>query len=237
MPRNPAVSVIIPSYNEEKYISHSLEGLEDQTFKNFETIVVDKDSTDATQEIARSYGAKVVSEPRKGIGLARNTGSKVAKGDLLVFLDADTRPHPELLGVYSKAFDDDSVTAATGPILPIENSSRRIRWGFKFVSVFFVKSSILIGRPSVVGLNFAVTKDAFRKVGGFDEKLATYEDWDLSLRLRKVGKIKYLDDALVHTSARRVQAWGIYGFFRYHTGNMFRYHLLGKPKENYDPIR
>ncbi len=233
----PAISVIIPTFNEEKYISHSLEGLQGQTFKDFETIVVDKDSTDSTREIAQRYGAKVILEKANGVGIARNRGAQAARGNILVFLDADTRPHPKLLSIYKRAFESRAIAAATGPILPLEEADRRMRLGFKFVSVFFVKSSIKLGKPSIVGLNFAVKKDVFREVGGFNEKLATYEDWDLSLRLRDEGVIAYLDNALVHTSTRRIKAWGMLGFFGYHAGNMLRYHLLGKPKEYYEPIR
>lgn len=233
----PEISVIIPAFNEQKYIRNSLGGLREQTFKNFETVVVDGNSSDNTRKIAHEYGAKVVVEKRKGIGRARNRGAAVAKGSILVFLDADTRPSRNLLKVYRNAFAKMKIVAATGPIEPLEKTSRRVRMGFKFVSVFFVKSSILVGRPSVVGLNFAVRKSAFRRVGGFNEKYATYEDWDLSLRLRRAGRIEYLDNALAYTSARRIEAWGISGFFRYHVGNMARYHVLRKPKEYYEPIR
>jgi GT2 family glycosyltransferase len=134
-------------------------------------------------------------------------------------------------------FADRKVIAATGPILPLEKTSRRMNLGFKFVSILFVKASILIGRPSVVGSNFAVRSSSFRKVGGFNEKFLTYEDYDLSLRLRRQGEIRYLDDAVVHASIRRVKAWGIFGYFSYHMGNIIRYSLVKKPKETYEPIR
>ncbi len=127
--------------------------------------------------------------------------------------------------------------AATGPILPLEKTSRRMNLGFKFVSILFVKASILIGRPSVVGSNFAVRRSAFKNVGGFNEKFLTYEDYDLSLRLRRQGEIRYLDGAVVHASIRRVKAWGIIGYFTYHMGNIIRYSLVKKPKETYEPIR
>jgi len=229
------VSVIIPAFNEEKYIKYVEEGLRMQTFKDFEVIVVDGGSTDRTREIARKF-AKVILEKRKGIGLGRNTGAKNAKGSILVFIDADTKPSPQLISVYANAFKD-GVIAATGPILPLEKSSKRIEMGYKFVSILFVKIAILIGKPSLVGSNFAVRRAAFEKVGGFNEKFATYEDWDLSNRLKKLGKIVYIDNAIVHTSTRRINAWGIHGYFNYHVGNMIRYHLFKKPKEHYEPIR
>ncbi len=236
MKSDVAISVIIPALNEEKYIRYVFEGLRSQTFKDFETIVVDGNSTDRTREIARKY-AHVIIDKHKGIGRARNSGAKVAKGDLLVFLDADTRPSKTLLETYHRAFASSDISAATGPILPLERTKRRVNLGYKFVSVLFVKTSILFGRPSIVGLNFAVRKGIFEKVKGFNERYQTYEDWDLSLRIRKLGRIAYLDDAVVYTSVRRIKAWGVSGFFLYHTLNIFRYHLLGKPNEEYAPIR
>ena len=79
---SPAISVIIPALNEEKYIGNVLDALRKQTFKDFEIIVVDGNSTDRTREIAKK-SAKVIIEKRPRIGLARNTGAKLAKADLL----------------------------------------------------------------------------------------------------------------------------------------------------------
>lgn len=238
MDKQPAMSVIIPALNEEKYIRHVLEGLMEQTFKDFEIIVSDNGSEDRTREIARKFPkVRVVVEKRRGISINRNTGARAAKGELLVFLDADTKPSERLLEAYYGAFKDKRTVAATGPIFPLERTNRRTRFGYRLVSEFFVKSSIMAGRPSVIGLNFAVRKKVFQKIGGFNEKFVTYEDWDLSLRLRKEGRIGYVDGAVVYTSARRIKAWGISGFFLYHAGNVVRYHILKKPKENYELIR
>lgn len=236
MKEGPAISVIIPSFNEERYIGHVIDGLKKQTFRDFEAIVVDKNSTDATRRIV-GKNARFILEGRPGIGRARNTGAKAAKGRILVFLDADTRPSTGLLQEYFKAFREPSVVAATGPILPLEEASRRVGAGYWVVSVLFVKLSILFGRPSVVGLNFAARKDVFERIGGFNERFQTYEDWDLSLRLRRAGRIVYLKKAVVETSVRRVKAWGVSGFFIYHSLNIIRYHLFGRPNEEYEPIR
>lgn len=234
---NPEISVIIPALNEEKYIKYPISGLEHQSFKGgFETIVVDGGSEDKTRDIAQK-SAKVVVDLRKGAGAGRNKGASISKGKILVFIDADTKPTSDLLSAYANAFKDKEIVAATGPIYPLEKANLRIRLGYKFVSVYFVKFTIKIGMPSVVGSNFAVRADAFRKIKGFDESLLTYEDWDLSNKLKKLGKITYVNRAVVKTSVRRVAAWGISGYFIYHVINMFMYNFFKKARKNYQTIR
>ncbi len=232
----PEISVIIPALNEEKYIKYPISGLSKQTFKNFETVVVDGGSTDRTRDIAKRH-ARVIIERRKGAGAARNSGANVSKGSIYVFMDADTMPSRGLLSAYDDIFKDRSVVAATGPIYPLEKTNLRIKWGYKFVSVLFVKFTIAIGLPSVVGSNFAVRADTFNKMHGFDPKLLTYEDWDLSMKLKKLGKIAYVKGASVRTSARRVVAWGVWGYFIYHTINIFMYNLFKRTRSNYKTIR
>ena len=174
---------------------------------------------------------------KEGAAAARNTGARAARGSVLLFLDADTEPSPSLLRSYHTAFRDNSVVASTGPIYPIEQARRAVRWGYKFVSVYFVKASILLHRPSIVGSNFAARADAFRKAGGFNDKFITYEDWDLSNRLKRYGKVRYMDSAKVYTSSRRIAAWGIKGFFGYYLVNIFLYHATKKPSASYKRIR
>ncbi|MDE1856221.1 MAG: glycosyltransferase [Candidatus Micrarchaeota archaeon] len=232
----PTISVVIPTLNEEKYIRIPLEALKAQTYRDFEVIIADKASKDRTREIARKYGARVVIQKKAGISAGRNAGAKVAKGRILVFIDADTKPSKHLLGVYSRAFGDGTV-AATGPIYALERSGTLMRLGYIFVSVLFVRASIILGQPSIVGSNFAVDAKTFRKIGGFNEKLITYEDWDLSRRIKHLGKIKFLHGAHVETSTRRVAKWGIGEYFAYHVGNMLRYRLFKSSNDDYAPIR
>ncbi len=236
MKKSPQISVVIPALNEERYIGHVFEGLSRQILKDFEVIVVDGDSKDKTREIARKNGARVIIEMRKGIGLARNTGAKASRGKIVVFIDADTKPSPTLLDAYWTGMGDD-VVAATGPILPLEDSKRTISLGYRFVGTLFVRLTINIGRPALVGSNFAVQKKAFDKVHGFNKDLMTYEDWDLSARIKKLGRILYIDDALVYTSVRRVQQWGIVGYVLFYTSNFLKYHIFKKTHMKYEQIR
>ena len=82
------LSIIIPTYNEEKYLPKLLKCVKKQTYKNYEIIVADADSADKTRQIAKKYGCRVVKGGMPAIG--RNNGAKAAKGDILLFLDADS---------------------------------------------------------------------------------------------------------------------------------------------------
>lgn len=231
-----AISVIIPALNEEKYIRKAFQGLRVQSFRNFETIVVDGNSSDRTAQIARKH-ARVIISRRRGVGLSRNIGARSAKGDVLVFMDADTKPSKDLLLNYHNIFRDRNVVAATGPILPLEKVRKTIHVGYRLVSGTMVKLSILLNRPTIVGSNFAVRRTVFNRSGGFDERMMTYEDWELSNRLKRFGRVAYSEDAKVHTSARRVIEWGITGYFVFYAANMIKYHATGKSIRSYGQIR
>ncbi len=116
------VSVIIPTYNREKFLSYALESVKNQTYKNWELIIVDDGSTDNTEEICRSF-AKTVEQPVKyiyqenqGVAGARNTGLKSAKGEFIAFLDSDDRWYPwhlkKCLNILTLKPDIDFIFAA-----------------------------------------------------------------------------------------------------------------------------
>jgi glycosyltransferase involved in cell wall biosynthesis len=230
------ISVIIPALNEEKYISNAFDGLKRQTFKDFETIVVDGGSDDRTRQIA-GKNARVMLLRKRGAGRARNAGARAAKGSILVFLDADTKPSRNLLKTYSNIMKDRDVAAATGPIYPLENAAPKYAKGYKFVSIFFVKLSMRLGRPAFMGSNLAVRKSAFDKERGFRSEMYSYEDWELSNRLKRQGKMVYSIDAAVQTSIRRVKKWGMGRYFWFYVTNFLKYNLLKKSHKDYMPVR
>lgn len=236
MSKSPKISVIIPAFNESKYIHNVISGLRSQTFKDFEVIVVDGKSKDNTRQIARRF-AKVLIEPKPNIGAARNTGAKQAKGDIIFFTNADTKATKNLLKIYADLFSDKNIVAASGPLTPLEKTTRFIRFGYNFASVRLAKFSFGIGQPAISGSNFAVRRSTFIKCGGFDESLFTYEDLDLTLRLKKFGKIEYVDNAVVATSTRRIVKWGVVRYILFNAGNVLRYNLFHKSKSDYEPLR
>ena len=101
------VSIIIPVYNEEKQISHCLDSIQCQEYKNYEVIIVDDESIDKTGEICDSYAKKdkrfkVIHEANGGVSVARNKGIDVATGKLLMFVDSDDFIKPDFINNYVK---------------------------------------------------------------------------------------------------------------------------------------
>jgi glycosyltransferase involved in cell wall biosynthesis len=233
----PEISVIIPALNEERYIGYPLEGLKSQSFRNFETIVVDGGSSDRTAQIAKKAGCRVVIHRKGDIAAARNRGVRAARGDLIMFTNADTRASKNLLGIYHELFKNKGVVAASGPLIPLEQTTRFIRFGYKFASVYLAKISYHTGKPAISGSNFIVRKSAFKKCGGFDESLVTYEDLDLAHRLAKVGEVRYVNNAVVATSTRRIVKWGVFRYILFNTSNVIRYNLFHDSNKEYEPIR
>lgn len=234
---SPKISIVIPAFNEQKYIKSVFKGIKSQSFRDFEVIVVDGNSTDSTREISKKNGAKVIIEPKKNIGAARNTGAKKARGDLILFTNADTMASRDLLSDYQRLFRDQKVVAASGPLIPLEKTTAFIRFGYFFASVILAKITFIGGKPAISGSNFIVRKSAFKRCGGFDESLYTYEDLDLAHRLKRLGDVRYLNSAAVATSTRRIVKWGIPRYIMFNAGNVLRYNLFHKSKEHYEPIR
>ncbi len=233
------ISIIIPTYNEEKYIGRTLEAIRRQSYKNIEVILADSSSADRTVKIARSRyrGIRICTTRERGISRACNRAARMAGGDVIVFVEADTSVSGGLLAAYDRAFMDRGVVAATGPIRPLEKTSLGNRIGFKIVSVYLAKLSFMLGKPTITGSNFAVRKSAFRRVHGLDESLITYQDWDLAHRLNGVGKVVFVDGAVSYTSVRRVEKWGAWKYFTFHAGNALRYSLTHRTRSDYGDIR
>lgn len=202
----PTVSVIITAKNEEKYIEGCLKSLSCQTLKNFEIIVTDAQSKDRTARIARRYADTVIVK-KTNVSAGRNLGASVARGEILFFIDADTILLPDTLEKVTASFKKRKVVGATCPVLPLTIEAKYV-WVYMFYSNF-AKASIKMRRPQVAGLFCAYRKDAFEKVGGFDENVGTLEDFHLSGRIGKLGKIEFVDSALVLTSHRRLKQWGV----------------------------
>ncbi len=198
------VSVVIPAFNEEKRIAQVLESLTSQTYTHFEVIVVDNNSTDKTAFIARSLGAKVVVEKKKGVGHARQTGFIAATGDIIASTDADTILPRSWLAKIVDHFDKDLSTTAVGGYATLYSGPKTAKFiiqHFSYAFMFFDR--IVSGGWNLCGFNMAVRKDAFELCGGFDTSLQIGEDIDLSKKMRKLGTVVLAKDIRVKVSGRR----------------------------------
>ncbi|MCW8966769.1 MAG: glycosyltransferase family 2 protein, partial [Candidatus Pacearchaeota archaeon] len=102
------LSIVIPVYNEEKYIGKCLESLNKQTYKNFEIIIIDDGSTDKTVEIIKKFDVHLIKGKHKGTAFSRNLGAKSAKGEILIFIDADMTFDKDYLKNLIKPILEDS---------------------------------------------------------------------------------------------------------------------------------
>lgn len=209
------ISLVIPTLNEAKTLGKTLVGLSDEIKKRYlvELIVSDGGSSDDTQELARQLGARVVlPEPgvKQNIAVGRNAGAVVASGEILIFLDADTRPRDweKLLRAANEAFEDDKVAAATVSveIEPAERKLRDLFWLNLYNLMFFCQTALGFGMGR--GNCQIVRAATFKEVGGYNEDLSAAEDYDLYRRLGKLGKIRILWRVVVYESPRRFRRYG-----------------------------
>jgi glycosyltransferase involved in cell wall biosynthesis len=238
----PFVSVVIPAYNEEKFIAKTLDSLVAQKIKStFEVIVVDNNSTDDTSKIVKKYSKKLnlhlVHEPKKGRGTARSKGASLAKGEVILCADADTIYPKNWIETALKYFENPKVVAITGPWKAQGVSKKMdvfLDVGQEITSV--VPSQFFLGHPWLTGFNMAVRSDAYHKCGGFNSKINSQEDLDLTFRIRKLGKIVYARDMVVTTSNRRFKDGLVKGFWGYEK-SAIDYFVLGKDNPHLDDKR
>jgi len=200
------VSVVIPALNEEEHIGDCLRSLRDQTFRDFEIIVVDGGSWDRTVEISRRYADRVISAPGSSIGEARWIGVQESRGEIIVSTDADTIHPPDWLEKLTRHFEDPDVVAVGGAIYPLNPSEMTLAYTAGL-------NTVANALHWFIGSNMAFRKDAFIRAGGYP-LLIRGEDWSLSARLANYGRTVYDPEAYVWTEvpvSRQVEFAAIAG--------------------------
>lgn len=206
------VSVVIPVYNEEKYLGACLDSLMKQVEPADEIIVVNNNSTDDTVKIAKQYPVRILKEKKQGMTPARNKGFNEAQYEIIARTDADTVLPRNWIRRIKRSFADDKLVALSGPAefydLPefIHNS----HWQTKAAWVKLIKSYNTIVRQilkhdCLYGPNCAFRKDAWMQIKNticLDDK-QVHEDLDLAIHLAPLGKVKFYNNLLVSTSVRR----------------------------------
>jgi len=223
-PSQPFFSVVIPAFNEEKFISKTIESLFRQDFKNFEIIIVDNNSTDRTAEIAKKFGTTLIFEKNQGISFARQKGFSAAKGEIIVSTDADTILPEDWLSRIFEEFKNDKNLVAFGGSCLLYSGPISARFASRFfLPLFLIFDRIFSGGWNLMGCNMAIRKEAFLKVGGFNTNLKINEESEISNRLRKIGKVILNPNFKVKTSGRRYKNGLIFGLIYYIPTTFFRW--------------
>lgn len=228
--RNPKISIIIPTLNEEKYIKRCLFSLRDQEFdEEYEIIIGDSFSSDRTVEIAKEYADKIVLIEKKGnASYGRNAGASVSKGDILVFLDADTYSSRNLLYEISKAFEDEEVIAATGPVF----FDHKKYISKQYFAIDFYKFLMKIGKPFFSGVFTVIRRDVFFRIGGWPEDIFPGEEIEFSKRIwEEEGRFEWLDDVFILASSRRLKKFGFLGMIKRYWERYLRSKKYKRPEK------
>ena len=208
------ISFVIPTLNEGKTIESTLKSLAQYSGEH-EIVVSDGNSHDGTIELCREYADHVVvyDEPaRQTIAMARNMGAAAAKGDFLVFVDADV-VIPDIDAFFATAHEEfrkrPGLVAITVKyrVFP-ELATLGDRYVFTMLGLQFFLQNNVFGIGAAGGEFQMIASEAFRKVGGFDERLAAAEDMDLFRRLSKIGRTRFVNDLTVFHTGRRAHAVG-----------------------------
>lgn len=219
----PRFSVVIPCYNEESYIGDTLASLRDQSFDgDFEVIVVDNNSTDKSALIASQLGARVILETKPGVCWARQAGTEAATGEIVISSDADTIFASDWLQKIDATFKrNPKYVAVAGPCIYRSGPY----WGKVYPKILFGAVNgftLLFGHPFYM----TATNIAFKKSvwSGYDVHSPQGGD-ELGLlhQLKKHGRIAFVNDNPVYTSARRLKRGLIYNIFV----TFFYYYLIG----------
>ncbi|HKP93923.1 MAG TPA: glycosyltransferase [Chthoniobacterales bacterium] len=195
------LSFIVPAYNEEHELPCALASIRraaEAAEQPYEIIVVDDASTDATAEIAEAAGALVVPVHFRQIAAVRNAGARVARGDVLFFIDADTSIAPAhvtgALASLKSGCAGGGARAVPGGPVPM--------WGRLFLQVFsaFYFTLSKLG----AGAFLFTTRENFHAIGGFDDELFAGEEIYFTIALKKIGPFKLLR-APIATSGRKLR--------------------------------
>jgi len=203
------ISFIIPAYNEELLLPRSLSALRaaaEAVGEPHEMIVVDDASTDRTAVVAEEYGARVVRVAHRQIAATRNSGARDAKGDVFVFVDADTLVNPAVVRAAVEALRG----GAIGGGCELRFDGRMPIWARLLVSSF--RPVYRVARMASGSFLFC-TRQAFEATGGFDETLFAAEEAAMSRALHRQGRFVVLRETVL-TSGRKLRAYSAWEILR-----------------------
>jgi glycosyltransferase involved in cell wall biosynthesis len=209
--KSPAISVIIPAFNQAVFISEAIHSVLEQTYPYFELIVVDDGSTDETPQVLAQIQdprMRVVRQPNAGLSAARNTGLRESAAPLVTFLDADDYFLPDKLEVLSNYLNEHpEIGLVVGRVRYINQYGNLIYESSK-TSTKLVLPELLFENPICVS-GILLRRKWLERIGIFDESLRACEDWDLWIRLAYAGcRFAWVENIVIA--------------YRYHQGQMTR---------------
>lgn len=197
MPKDIYLSIVIPAYNEAALLVSSIDRLKDALKQalppllKWEIIVCDNNSTDDTAALAKSAGAVVVHEPINQISRARNTGARAARGQWLLFLDADSYPSPALLQDIVQVSESAQYIGCGTTVI--------VEGGTLFNQLRMERLNPLFRILNIAGgVCLLCERQAFEQIGGFSLDLYAYEEFDFIRRLKKQGRTQGKSFTVLH---------------------------------------
>ncbi len=204
----PFLSIVIPAKNEEKNLPKLLESVKAQTFKDYEIVVADAQSTDRTRDIVEEYGGRVVEGGKTTPG--RNLGAASSTGHVLLFLDADVvMPNPKFLEENLDEMKRKGACVATCKVKPMSRNPMD-KAMHELYNAYAISTEKIM--PHAPGFCIFSKKHTFDEVGGFDVRIDFAEDHDFVQRAEKAGyRFRILRSQPIAVSVRRLQRDGRMG--------------------------
>ncbi len=220
MAKIPRVSIVIPAYNEQRCIEKCLFSLleSQQTTKvNYEVILVDNQCTDKTVELAQQFkeamNLKIVSEAKQGRGPARARGFREAKGQIILSGDADTIFYKDWIETLVREIKDEVVAVTTSCKIVDRSALTNLVFNLSQPKLMVVYR-LVFGHYWLSGYSFGILKSVYEDSGRFNSSLHGHEDLDLSFRVAKMGKIKFINKPVIF-SGRRFKNGLLFGVYDY----------------------
>ena len=201
---NPLVSVIVPCYNQALYLSEALQSVLDQTYTNWECIIVNDGSPDNTEEVAKEWLAKdlrfkYIYKENGGLSSARNAGITMANGEYILPLDADDRIGNQYLKLAIQAFELDHTLKLV--------YCRAEKFGEETGEWILPEFSIQkLATSNMIFCSGIYRKSEWERVGGYDVKMIYgYEDWEFWIAILKIGgTVKRIEDFCFYYRIKKV---------------------------------
>lgn len=194
------VSVIIPTYNRTSFLNRAIQSILNQTYQNFELLVVDDASTDNTEDVVKSFNDNRIQYLRhnenRGLSAARNSGIEVARGKYVSFLDDDDEFLPQKLEKQINKFEP--LPSSTGVVYSgfcyVDKNGHEV---LKVIPTFRGNIYAILLKYNICAvITPLIRKDCFQKAGLFDESLHSLQDWDLWIRISKYFEFDFVADVL-----------------------------------------